>query len=665
MSEFGNETATATMKAGEKTIDALMKLLKFIMERNDRKLSREYKKEQIKAMKERQGESLTDYLDKKRGLTRASKLFKSGERLIPISMPMSQQELARFNTFAKLEGITFTAVADKRVMEQLKAVKKELKSIEKDAEKQGYYTEEQQMRKEELLTQKNNLEKQRNNKIVIIRAKDLELVKDITERMNMEIQLDDINNELNDLEKKGTENFTQEEKARYEDLQKEKENILSEEFSKFNGENNDVIYQSSVDSPQWEQMSFEKAINRVTERKYAENPCYCCERTNPDNYMEVTSEKLEHEGRTFTNTEYKVFNDNIEQKCDEFAHGRFSHYSRNDGENSTTYGDKHWNNMKQEIKEKGNFSDDILIFSNKRDFEKYREEFAKTKEKVTPREDTVSYEADSNSYKDYMGMINKLKGQLDEHNLSVNAQKEVCKADSGEVIHLDKNMSDDERIEYADACNVAKQIDVYEKLNENQTQIAFIRQQEDMNDDNFEKQGKPDNLKEMYEKMRENLHKQVVDKENTNAVLKSKLSNLQTEREQLASIPIVNEIQKSDNSQKLYDFVQSKESISIGDIQRHEKVGFVEASKIMEKLEREGLVSKANGNSKKEIAEQREVLTKDDRTNEYDDNRFENSTHREEHFQSKQQWNRDISQGQGMNLEKGEAINIQVNDREM
>ena len=223
MSEFGNETATATMRFGEKTIEALLKLLKFIMERNDRKLNREIKAEQIRQMKANKNkESATEYLNRKRGYVRAKNLFKSGEKLLPIATAMSPEELSRFNRLAKIEGVSFTAIADQRVIEELKAVKKELKALKKTEENEGL-SDEQIARQGELQRKLEILNKKRQDRIIIIRTKDLELVKEITDRMNMEIQFDDIDKELSDLMSKGEENLTQEQKARVEELLKEKE----------------------------------------------------------------------------------------------------------------------------------------------------------------------------------------------------------------------------------------------------------------------------------------------------------------------------------------------------------------------------------------------------------------------------------------------------------
>lgn len=625
MSEFGNETATATLKLGEKSIDALMKLLKFIMERNDRKLNREMKAEQVRQLKANKNkEGAKEYLNKKRGYVKAKNLFNSGEKLIPIATAMSPEELSQFNNLAKISGVSFTAIADQRVIEELKTVKKELKEIEKIAKTEGL-TDEHIAKRNDLQKRYEQLNNKRQDRIIIVRAKDLELVKEITDRMNMEIKFNDIDKELSDLTNKGIENLSKEEKARFDELTKEKENILKKEFDDFNDKNNDVIYQNSVNDTAWEEMSFEKAINRVTDRKYAQAPCYICERTNPNNYMEVTSMTQEHNGREFTNTEFKVFNNGVEQQCEEFSHGKFSHYSRKDGENTSSYGDGHWQNMKIEMKEKGGFSDDTLIFSSKEDYLKYKEEFEKTqenitipKENTTSKENTMSYEADTESYKDYMGIINNLKGQLSDRNLELNEQGEICKSDTKEVVHLDKNMTNDEKMSYAEAVNIGKQIDTYKKLNDCQTQIAFIRQQQEMNEDSFKNNGQQDGIKEMYEKMRENLHKQIYDANMTFASLESKANNLEFERKQLTSIKIVDMVQEAHNEDEL---------LSIQDRQHDSNdKGF---------------------------------------QNEMETEKNEISSHREDHTQSKEQWNNDIQKQNNINpIANTEKVNVNVVEME-
>lgn len=267
MSEFGNETATATLKMGEKGIDVLAKLLKYLMERGEHSTDRKYKKEQLRQMKSSsKKEQAREYLNNNRGLIRAKQMFMSGERLIPIGTAMSQNELSRFSRYAKVEGIPFTAIKDERVMEELRQVKKELKELTLTAGTEGL-TKDQVNRKKELETKAEELANRRDDQIVIIREKDLEIVKNITDRMNKEINLKNIDRELESLKSLGND-LTDEQKQRIEELQKSKHDILRDEFDSFNSNNNTVITDSLTDKPRWQELSFENAINRVTDREY-------------------------------------------------------------------------------------------------------------------------------------------------------------------------------------------------------------------------------------------------------------------------------------------------------------------------------------------------------------------------------------------------------------
>jgi len=159
-----------------------------------------------------------------------------------------------------------------------------------------------------------------------------------------------------------------------------------------------------------------------------------------------------------------------------------------------------------------------------------------------PREDTIGLELDSNSYKDYAGIINRLKGQLSEHNLSLNANKEVCR-ENGEVLKISASMSDDEKLHTAEMINVAKQISLYEQLNSNQVASAFASNQMEVNRENYENAGKPEEMKAMYEEMRDKLHSQIFQCSQKEAVLKSQINRLQDERLQINSVKIVEKVQ--------------------------------------------------------------------------------------------------------------------------
>lgn len=259
---------------------------------------------------------------------------------------------------------------------------------------------------------------------------------------------------------------------------------------------------------------------------------------------------MEYDGRLFTNTEYRVFHEGVEQRCSEFKHGKFTHYSRKNGENSSAYGDDHWKNMKDEMKEKGGFTNDTLIFSSKEDYLDYKTMFEKEKEVITPQSESVTYQIDNNSYKDYNGIINQLKEQLAGRNLVMNEQGDLCVVANHEPLQLQAGATEESRIDFAEAQNIGKQIVTYTQLNEIQTQLAFIRQQQEMNEHNFEQQGSPDELRGMYNQMREDLHTKNYNATMQIAALEGKVNRLQMEREQLSSIKIVDIVQAKGEEEK-------------------------------------------------------------------------------------------------------------------
>ena len=120
---------------------------------------------------------------------------------------------------------------------------------------------------------------------------------------------------------------------------------------------------------------FTDIVDNINDLDFSDNQRYIiCDYNNPQNHMEVSTSLEKHtDGRQYVNTEFKVFKDNQEQKCSVFPHGKFTHYSRADGTNSSQQGAEHWDKMKKEMKEKGGFSDNVVVFSNEENYKKFVE----------------------------------------------------------------------------------------------------------------------------------------------------------------------------------------------------------------------------------------------------------------------------------------------------
>lgn len=577
MSDFSNDAATSMLRLSEKSVEALSKLLeklfkliKYISETKERQISRDLKKAEIEKIRQNKDiEEARNYLNQSRGLVKAKYMQNAGKDLYPISQPMSPAELKRFNELAKTYGLHYYTMQNEAVINEYRSVKKELDRINKEEKairKQGDQAAlpaETLARKEQLEKEMAALEKQRNDVIVVVFKDDLSVVENITERMNMEIDLSDIDRETEQIEKKQV--LSEEDKNRLSELARQKEDIIRGEFHRFNKDNSEEIVKAALDkekisyTPQT--YTFEDALGRTCNRDYAKEPCYICERNNPENYIEAQSEQMTNsEGMPYNNTSFTIYKNG--QQLDKTYHRR----ATLDGKQTSSRGENVWSNIKKEMKEQGNFGDDLIIFSSKEDYLKYKEEYDRTKivgaeeiqketekqvntvERRMNREDTIGVEKSSQSYRDYNGMINRLKAQLADHQMTLNEQGAVCHSDTMQEINVTNLTNDDEKAQCAEAINIGKQIGVLKSLNDAQTQLAFIDNQQQLNYDNYNRSDKSDEMKALYENMRDNLHKQSFEIAKTTAVLGTQYARLEDELNDIRSVKIVENIQEQNEA---------------------------------------------------------------------------------------------------------------------
>lgn len=654
MSEFGNETATAVFQMYGKMGELLFKLLKHITETQERRLNKQLRKAEVAKLRKTSSiEEARDYLNHTRGLVKAKYMQDANKELFPISQPMSPSELKRFNRLATTYGLNYFTMQNESVLDKITGVKAELKELENiqaagkekaaaeygttltslqdryaalqtELDNKAFISPSERKQLNELkdeieqieekingnvlspaqLERKGLLEKQletlnnqRNDVIVVVFKEDLAIVNNITERMNMEIDLSDINREIESIKEKDT--LSEADAHRLEELEKEKNDILRNEFNQFNNENAELIVDNALDkdamAEEIESFSFDKAIGRACDREYTDAPCYVCDRNNPNNYIEAKSIKLfNEEGLPYNDTSFTIYHNG--EKMDKEYHRQ----ATIDGRQTSERGEQVWSEIKSNIKSQGGFSDDLVIFSNKEDYEAYKQAYEKAKvegaEEIKKEVEIAKEEAEkgavdeiprNKSYRDYNGMAKQLEEQLAAKGMALNENGEVCHADTLKELDVERVNSETERISYAEAINIGKQIGVLKELNDAQTQVAFIENQQQINYENFVKNGKPESMREMYTTMRETLHKQSHDILMNTAVLGSKLYRLEDELNDLKSVVIVDGIQKHN------------EEIA----KEHEK-------------ERDGKTLGVKNN--------------------------DDLTHREEHMQSKKQWAQDM-----------------------
>lgn len=157
------------------------------------------------------------------------------------------------------------------------------------------------------------------------------------------------------------------------DLDKVQEEIINGDLSAVNKQMSEWIFDRAAGNKEAHPpVTFNQAMDNFSKRSEGgEEAVFVCERMNPHNHMEITSCIERRDDREYLNTNYRLFADGIEQKCSEFAHGKFTHMSWMDGSNDSEAGQKHWQNMKKELQEKGHFSDDLVIFSTEKEYVDY------------------------------------------------------------------------------------------------------------------------------------------------------------------------------------------------------------------------------------------------------------------------------------------------------
>jgi len=207
-------------------------------------------------------------------------------------------------------------------------------------------------------------------------------------------------------------------------------------------------------------MTFDETLKKLNDLDFSSGQTYfICDKNNPKNYMEVSAELEMHEDRQFVNTEFKVFNEGIQQKCDVFPHGKFTHYTKADGTNSTEYGAEYWEKMKQQIKEKGGFSDDLLIFSDLQNYQFFAEtgQIEQQNIEITKEiEQTVSSpEAEQ--------LFETFKAAEEETNVQVAKQQDVIAKLQAKI--EDTIRSQNRQNQTVTACETLLQSNAYPKLN--------------------------------------------------------------------------------------------------------------------------------------------------------------------------------------------------------
>jgi hypothetical protein len=198
-----------------------------------------------------------------------------------------------------------------------------------------------------------------DNKLLVFAQKDLVKVKDITEQMTVNAKVIEIDKRIEQIQKKGTENYTKQDfqdLSAFEDL---REGITNEWVDNFNKEGNEAVFAKMSNEQEQFSRTFDAALNHQATRDYvSDEPSYVVDRQDPTKYIELNTSRVDFDGQQHTKTHYSVFKDNeIVHTCDD---------SPSEGKTAND-----WFALRDTMKQTGDFSDDVIIFSNKAEFEAY------------------------------------------------------------------------------------------------------------------------------------------------------------------------------------------------------------------------------------------------------------------------------------------------------
>lgn len=257
------------------------------------------------------------------------------------------------------------------------------------------------------------------------------------------------------------EEFTPTERARVEELDKVVRAIRRNDANLHNDFQSDRVRDAAVNGFSDKSCSFDRSINRFTGRELDKGvDKIIVDMRDPQKYIRAKSYNDEYAGKIYTKTEYDVYNgsDHIGTWDD----GRFD--NRPHG---------YWESIKTDMKDKGGFSDNVLIFNSEKEYGQYKGRFIEGCEK-----DLAGIKIGGES-RDYGKIKQTLIGQLSdigyEYEPPSNAFKEpvaghgdrpqstLYKVDRGTGEHMATVASQKDPY-YIKALTIQSQLDCYGRL---------------------------------------------------------------------------------------------------------------------------------------------------------------------------------------------------------
>lgn len=115
-------------------------------------------------------------------------------------------------------------------------------------------------------------------------------------------------------------------------------------------------------------------IEQIGGEENVDKEIVLCSAENPDDYLVANTEKLRQNNGNVYSTTVEAYHNGEKQTCDEYRHGNFIRRTDAAGRNTSEQGEKHWENVKNELKAKCYIGQEVLVFASKEKYEFYAEQ---------------------------------------------------------------------------------------------------------------------------------------------------------------------------------------------------------------------------------------------------------------------------------------------------
>lgn len=377
--DLGQDTGTATLNATAKVVELFLALLNKLYEQSLDPEVRQ-KRAEFKEFKAEQGrKNLSRKLDISAGEVNLKTLQKSGVALEPINLHgLSKENVERFAEICKREGVIFSGTY-----------------AEREDGKLDYH--------------------------LIVRSKDLERVRAVTERLNEEMRVEAIDKRISEIWQKPE--MTEQDLANIRELQRQRAEIQRTACTELNRQQAEIIMGNAVYSQDNKPISIDEALNRNTGRQLDKDVyTIVADSQDPTKYIRCHGYTDTYKDKEYIKTEYEVFKDG--QKVFATHDGRFD--GRPEG---------YWEAQKAQMQEAGEFSGTVFKFYTEAEYQRWAEHAARenAEELSNLVPGTVRTSAD------YDRAIETLNKQLSDHGVEIDKDGVLMRVETSYPQNFDEN----------------------------------------------------------------------------------------------------------------------------------------------------------------------------------------------------------------------------------